>query len=1148
MGVVYRARRVDSDQVVALKTVKVLSGWLLESIRREIHALTLIEHPGVVRILEHGVHEERPWYTMDLLEGETLRAYLQRIWSPFRQSSPPPVTTEQLSVTEPVTATRTAALLGDATWSRQVARWQQPRSPLPAAGELQTVLRIMRDLCATLGFLHGEGVINRDLKPENVLIVRGDPILIDFGLTTLNLPRETLDFAGIPAGTVPYMSPEQLRGELVDARGDLYSFGCILYEALSGAPPFAGTASAVRAQHLAHAPARLASVVDGIPEALEQIVQLLLAKNVVDRVGFADEVAAMLSELLQEDPGLSHFPVPRAYLYRAGFVGRDAIMDRLRTLRARACGGEGGLVLLAGESGVGKTRIAMELTRSGYTTPMRIVASEVAPHAAGGAASVAPAALHALKPLLRVVAARCREGGPEVTQRLLGAGRRILCDYEPSLAAFSGDSEESTPIPLPPDAARRRLFRCLAQTIAALARELPILWVIDDLGWEDELSVAFLQSLEAEFFRATALLIVGTHRSDEQSERLAGFDPSHVECYRVERLDSTGVRSIVSDMLALRKPTESFVTFVAAETEGNPFFVAEYLRAAVSQRLLVRDRQHAWSIAGVRAEDLRSYPLQFPSSLQLLIEQRLSRLSEAALRTCMAAAVLGRETETALLREATELEEASLIGVLDELMRHEVLTQQRPEHVQFAHDKLREVAYAMVEAEPRKQLHARAARSLERRLRRTPEDSRLWGAIGQHCAAAQLHERAAHFLQRAADHARSTHANEEAVRLYRAAVLEVRAQADALTERQLRDLHEGLGSVLSLLGQREHARQAFHEALARSPEAPSAERARVYRQLGKTFEAEHRHEQALSLYADAERAAGLSPELADEACRAEWVQTQIEQLWVYYWLARVQDMDAIVQRVGPVIEQYGSRAQRARFFQTRALANMRRERYAISPETLSYARAAVSASDHPSSLAEAPMAQFVLGLSLLLANALSDADLELTRADALARRTGDAGHRSRCLTYLTVTARRRGDLTVVRALVEDSERVSHAAQLREYVAAALANRAWLALHDRRPLEAERLAQAALEIWRELALVYPFQQLALLPLMRLHVVHDELERALACADQIQGLEQQLVPAVVQQAFAAASAAWAAGRSEQTTAALTLALDHLDPHFD
>ncbi|HKO94776.1 MAG TPA: serine/threonine-protein kinase, partial [Polyangiaceae bacterium] len=217
MGVVYRARHSRSEQAVALKTVHSAAPWTLDSLRREISALSTIRHPGVVRIVDHGTHQGLPWYAMDLLEGERLRRFGQRIWSPYRQSVVARLEEGALSSTQSLlskaaTATHPAALESQPATSQ--LRMADDRPPV-AGGELAAVLAIMSRLCATLAFLHGEGFINCDLKPENVLLLSGEPIVIDFGLAAHHpgsSGREALEAHRAMAGTLHYMSPEQIRG------------------------------------------------------------------------------------------------------------------------------------------------------------------------------------------------------------------------------------------------------------------------------------------------------------------------------------------------------------------------------------------------------------------------------------------------------------------------------------------------------------------------------------------------------------------------------------------------------------------------------------------------------------------------------------------------------------------------------------------------------------------------------------------------------------------------------------------------------------------------------------------------------------------------------------------------------------------------
>ncbi len=888
MGVVYRARHAVTARAVAIKTVRASAPRWLDSIRREVDALTRMRHPGIVRIIDHGEHEGRPWYAMDLLEGESLRDFCARIWSSYRTPSAPPGPLRALTATAPVTT------------ESEESESDLPVSPQPhggnvpaAAGALPQVLAFMRRLCATLAFLHGEGLVSCDLKPENVVLAGPIPVLIDFGIAR-RFPgasgREAMDSQSNVAGTLPYMSPEQARGELVDARSDLYSVGCILYELLTGAPPFIGTPFSVRSQHQSAAPTPPSRHVQGVPLALEALVLRLLEKQPNHRVGFADEVAAELAQIGNDTQRLHDFPPARPYLYRSRFVGQEIVLARLSQLRDAACRGCGALALLAGESGLGKTRLALELARTSANSGVRIIASEapsILPDHSGTAIGAAP--LHVVRSLLRAIADRCQEGGAEITEKLLGVRRSVLAQYEPLLAQVPALNPAAPVVPLAPEAARQRVLRYVAQSLVAFAEEQPILWLIDDLGWADELSLAFLHSLGNDYLSTTPALLVGTYRSEEASasEEIQTLSSQpHVVHLVLKPLLENDVASMVADMLATPKRHTGFAEFVAEVAEGNPFFVTEQVRTAVSERLFYRDHDHTWQMRQHTAAEQASFEaLPLPGSLLTLVERRLRRLTPIAQAMAQAAAVIGRVSNVEVLEEIAGFSKEAASAAIDELVRRQVFEQSGPEHLRFMHDKLREVAYRLAGGGA-PSIHARAAFSLERRF---GEEVERAAELGNHFAAASEHERAAHYLKRAADHARSNFANLEAIALYRRAIEQVGLLSGESADIHLAprlDLQEALGDVLALGGERAAARTAFSAALevARSPDTVRLSRLR--RKLGKTWEAEGDHQQALSLYARARESLTTATSIHESNVRDEWIHTRLDELRANYWLER----------------------------------------------------------------------------------------------------------------------------------------------------------------------------------------------------------------------------------------------------------------------
>ncbi|HEY5959325.1 MAG TPA: hypothetical protein VIV60_22360, partial [Polyangiaceae bacterium] len=783
--------------------------------------------------------------------------------------------------------------------------------------------------------------------------------------------------------------------------------------------------------------------------------------------------------------------------------------------------------------------------------------SEASALATESAAAVGPTPLHVLRSLLQAVADRCHEGGAETTERLLGHRRSVLAMYEPALAHVPATGSLTPVIPLGAEASRQRLFKYLAETLGEFAQEHPLMWVIDDLGWADELSLAFLHSLSREYLDTHPLFILCTFRTEEPSAGIAAIaEQAHVVQVTLPRLSHDAIHSMIGDMLALRESLDGFSEFVARQAEGNPFFVAEYLRTAVAERILYRDQRNSWKLVSrshERTRDdetIRDYEaLSLPRSLLALIEQRLRQLSPAAYQAVLAAAVLGREAELETLLEVAALSDETSTGAIDELMRRHVLEQPVLSRLRFVHDKLREVTYAQASSDKVRQLHARAAAAIESRCRNHSDASQQWATLGHHFAAAKDAEHAAHYLKLAADHARATYANSDAIRLYEEAIKQV-SQILSPSENDPQQwqemmlyLYEALGDVLDVAGRRGEARTAYREALARTSVVKTTSLARLYRKTGKTWETDRQDKDALRFYDLARDVLGPDSANGSSEQRHEWIQVHLEQLYGHYFLDRVPEMDSIIGRLHPVVAEYGSSSQRAAFFQCQMMLNMRRDRYNVTDATLGFARAGVDACGDGAGVAEFPMAQFGLGFALLFHHSFELAGDQLRAALALSERAGNTALQARCLTYLALTARMQGQIAEAETFTDRSLQVASAAETREYFAAALANRAWLSLRRRDPDAVIKHAQQALAIWRGPGLVFPFQWMALLPLMKAALARGDTDSAVACADSLEAPGQQRLPSEAADSLARATAKWNERDAKGTIAALELALIQL-----
>jgi eukaryotic-like serine/threonine-protein kinase len=856
MGVVYRARHAESGDEAAVKSVMAPGAEVLEGIRREIHVLSRLSHPGVVRIVAQGLKDAVPWYAMELLDGMPLDAFNREIWRNARlarvasmadqmtlvgvvhEGAEPPLPPSGPSPT-PV---RNGVLArGDtADWDDVVnggpgadgeARGlshpsiiEPPRlvtsaagRPPAAAGKLVEILSLVHEICAPLAFLHGEGVVHRDLKPENVVLRARDgaPVLIDFGVVSefgASRSREVLDVGGLPQGTAGYMAPEQIRGEYVDARTDLYALGCILYELVAGRLPFVGGLVSVLQAHMGEPPPGLSTWVSSVPSGLDALVMRLLAKDPRERFGHAADVARALRGL-GAAPGATDVTsaAPRSYLYRPGFSGREAVVGEILELLGRVRQG-GGCVLVKAESGMGKTRLVMEVARQARRKGVVVVTGECLPFLGGSGEASGPA-LHPLRGLLQALADQAAAKGEQYAHSVIGAKGKLLAHYEAALGSLPGFDVYPEPPPLPSNAARERLLQVLQETLIDFAGGAPVLLILDDLQWADELTMELLLSLRPEFYARCPVLVLGTLRADEVTPGLGELAAADgVKTFELEPLDARSCSSMVSEMLALTTPPSVLVELLVEHASGNPFFVAEYLRAAVGEGLLSRDAAGKWELsargegfsagraawsAGQERAAPGGYPasgsaagvggpsshpgLPLPGSLRELSQRRVASLGDDARALLGVAAVAGGEVHGDVLAQAARgvLADERFLSALDELIAKQLLAQAPGGQFRFAHDSFRITVYEALPAARRVELHRELAVRLDAWL---TEDRRpLYNALlAHHWILSGELARGVRCLELAGEHALSTGAYRETLGLLeRAVALDARLRAAA---------------------------------------------------------------------------------------------------------------------------------------------------------------------------------------------------------------------------------------------------------------------------------------------------------------------------------------------------------------------------------
>jgi len=787
MGVVYLAEHKKTGKQVALKTVRLTDEKLNQSIRREIRALARIEHPGIVSIFHEGVHSGLPWYSMELLQGMTLRSFCPALTSPTMKTGDLLETEQAMGSSDEQMQTENTS---EVWWTQTI---EQPNltktqdilfpEKVSLADDVHTeynglnqkeisserlikILTLTKRLCDTLAFLHGEGIVHCDLKPENIFLKqKNTPVLVDFGLVTRfsgAVSRDSLLIQRGSSGTLHYMAPEQIKGDLIDARADLYSLGCILFELLTGYPPFHGhKVQSILNSHLMKSADAPSSRVNGIPKELDELVLGLLSKDPHDRLGYAEDVATKLTKLSSQIPVEKEGPTPQPYLYRPRFSGREAERKRFNKQINRIYR-QGSFILIGGETGVGKTRFVMELGKEAVQQSLLVLTGECL--------ETGNRPLEAFRKPLQFIADRCQSRGKNETERLLGRRGRVLEEFEPSLANVPYENFYKKPDELPAEAAMLRLTIYLAETLKVLSSEQPLVLIFDNLQWADDLSSrALYHIINYIGIHTLPLVIVSNYRTEEVDEKLKPFfEIDNIEHFQLDRLDKEAIEGIISSMLAISPVPEVFTQFLSEQSEGNPFFVGEYLRTAVDQGLLWRDFNGKWQIKKFGAEEIsldNFKELKLPQSVIELIHSRIDGLPDTSFDLVRIMAVIGHKVNMKLLETISESSENVLFDASKELLRRQIIEEADSGILRFMHSKIRAVVYSEINESDLKIMHKNVAKAIEITFSQSIED--YFAELAFHWAIAGETQKALEFYSKAAERAKDRYALDEAEQLYK---------------------------------------------------------------------------------------------------------------------------------------------------------------------------------------------------------------------------------------------------------------------------------------------------------------------------------------------------------------------------------------------
>lgn len=603
--------------------------------------------------------------------------------------------------------------------------------------------------------IHAAGVIHKDINPSNIVMnpETGVLKLIDFGISTVFL-RESPTFKNpnILKGTLAYISPEQT-GRMnrdLDYRTDFYSFGATLYELLTGRVPFeAKDPMELVYCHIAKEPPAPHAVNPKIPPALSAIVMKLLEKNAEERYRSARGIRTDLEGCLRQlrangeirglDPGRGDVS-DRLQIPQKLYGRREEVKSLLDSFE-RICpvpspsgdteSKRREVVLVSGYSGIGKTMLVREVQKPITRSRGRFISGKFDQIQEGIPYS---ALAGALRELVHDLLAESELDLSAWKRRLidaLGPNGRLILEIVPDLELIIGPQPEVSD--LPPVESRNRFRITIQSFLAALAGSgRPLVLFLDDLQWADAASLQLI-----EFFitgpASDNLLLIGAYRENE-------VGPAHplMETIEAIRKSSTPVCSIHMNPLGLRDitalvadslrstPSDSLplAEVVLAKTDGNPFFVNEFLRYLFGSGLLAFDRDGGiwtWNMEGIQAARMTENVVE-------LLAKRLLGLSAEERKIAGVGACIGNRFDSEILAAVCGEPQPGILEMLRLLSLEGLLFPAGDAHLlqyRFCHDRIQQAAASLIGEEEKQRVHLEVGRLLLKDAHREDRERRI---------------------------------------------------------------------------------------------------------------------------------------------------------------------------------------------------------------------------------------------------------------------------------------------------------------------------------------------------------------------------------------------------------------------------------------
>ncbi|MBI4854749.1 MAG: protein kinase [Acidobacteria bacterium] len=823
-GVVYEAFDRERNAPVALKTLHQADAEAIYRFKQEFRALADITHRNLASLYELICEEEQWFFTMELVQGINFLKYT-RGDAPIQTGSKKATAAR---ITEPETRTLSDAIeilgvtkLQGKISTRALTTKLVRELPPPCIIDLEQLRGVLRQLAMGIMALHSAGKLHRDLKPSNVLVTTDQRVVIlDFGLA-IELPRRDVgEQVARVVGTPQFMSPEQACGFAGTEASDWYSFGVMLFQALTGQLPFTGTPAEImmkKQRREAEAPSELVS---GVPRDLDELCVDLLRRLPEDRptgkdilkrifVGHTSDLRKSLTQLTQLSP-IESLP----------FVGRDDALEYLDEAFLRMKQGKGVSILVHGSSGLGKSALVRHyIEEIQYVEAKALVLSarcyerESVPY-------------NALDGIVDALSRYLKGLSPGELEALLPHDVLALVRLFPVLKQLEVVATVRRRVLEAPQTRelRRRAFTALRELLIRLAdREMLVLF-IDDLQWGDEDSAALLTEILRQP-EPPALFLIATYRSEEAEtspmlKEFLSFCSDKTHKLEVKQLEVAELTQDEAQQLILALTEEKItveperIKKIARESKGNPYFIDELVRFEITEK-----EKNVSSKTPI----LEITHNQSVISLDNIVESRLSGVTKSAKQFLELLMVNGQPIQLEVIRKAITLgmEEPMVLSILRSARLIRVRRTPKGDTIEPYHNRIREIVLSKLSAEQKKSYHLKLGLALEAT---NCEDAEILMA---HFRDAGNLEKTIHYSELAAEQAIHALAFDRAIKLYRFIIELVSNYEDKTQPTWVK-----LGDALANAGRGLEAAQAY---LAAAEKAPTEQKINLQRLASEQF-------------------------------------------------------------------------------------------------------------------------------------------------------------------------------------------------------------------------------------------------------------------------------------------------------------------------